>query len=414
VTATVSNPTLESDGARFGVPVSRLNYPNGIAGVHLSLSEMCRRIEDARSSFSMQQFAEMVVRNWARVPVSTVLTHRQCAQIFLDFVRAQVRYRPDPPGTEMTKSAAILMCVPGASICIPVGDCDDLTVAFDGLCAAYGIPVKILKQIFGESDQEHVLGLIQDDDGDWLPADPSAGPDKPVGWKAPATREDVIDPLDPASIRRVGANEAEFIGVGSSRRGVGSQYRGRRQMRASPPRTVAGLVSSGLVAPVGMGLTSEAEVDSLDAQLDAQYEALNKVISTCSMSAADKTSWQGNFNAWKSLHNYWQALAHAPWYNVGAEIAAVFSTGDVILQMNPYAANLAAWQQKAKVECVGYTPPPAVVQTPVPPPGTPSGLADFAKAAAAVSGVIVVGTVAYIAIDALGWLHAFRPPTRAR
>jgi hypothetical protein len=410
VAATVSNPTLESDGQRFGVPVSRLSYPAGIGGVHLSLAEMCRRIEDARSSFSMQQFAEMVVRNWAQVPVSTVLTHRQCAQIFLDFVRAQVRYRPDPPGTEMTKSAAILLCVQGAQICIPVGDCDDLTVAFDGLCAAYGIPVKILKQIFGESDQEHVLGLIQDDNGDWLAADPSAGPDKPVGWKAKATHEDIIDPLDPATIQRVGANEAEFIGVGSL-----SQYRGRRQMRRlQQPRSITGLVSTGLGAPVGVGLTSEAEVDSLDSQLDTQYDALNTVISTCSMSAADKSAWQGTYAAWKTLHKYWQDLGHAPWYNVGAELAAVFSTGDVINQMNPYAATLSAWQQKAKVDCLGYVPPPVVVQTPLPPPGTPSGLADFAKAAAAVSGVIVVGTVAYIAIDALGWVNAFMPPKRAR
>jgi hypothetical protein len=398
VTATVPNPTLESDGARFGVPVSRLNYPNGIAGVHLSLAEMCRRIEDARSSFAMQQFGEMVVRNWARVPVSTVLTHKQCAQIFLDFVRAQVRYRPDPPGTEMTKSASILLCVQGAQICIPVGDCDDLTVAFDGLCAAYGIPVKILKQIFGESDQEHVLGLIEDDNGDWLPADPSAGPDKPVGWKAQATREDIIDPLDPATIQRVGANEAEFIGVGSVtglvRNGFGAAHR-----RLSIP------------VRVGMGLTSEAEVDSLDSQLDTQYDALNTVITTAcpGMTAADKSAWSGAYAAWKALHNYWQSLGHAPWYNVGAEIAAIFSTSDILQQMNPYAVNLAAWQQKAKVDCHGYTPPPTVVQTPVPPPGTPSGLADFAKAAAAVSGVIIVGTVAYVVVDAFGWLKAIAP-----
>jgi hypothetical protein len=407
---TTAYPTVESDGARFGVPVTRLNYPAGIGGVRLSLTEMSRRIYEGIRAPSMQQFAEMIVRNWAQVPVSRVLTHKECAQIFLDYVKANVRYRPDPPGTEVTKSAAITLCVPGAQMCIPVEDCDGLVVAFDSLCGAYGIPVRIIKQIFGESDQEHVLGEIQDDDGTWYPADPSGPPDRPVGWKAPATREDVIDPLDPATIQRVGANEAEFIGVGSF-----SRYRDRRRpMRARPPRTVAGLVSAGLGAPVGMGLTSEAEVDSLDAQLDAQYEALNKVISTCSMSAADKTSWQGNFNAWKALHNYWQSLAHAPWYNVGAEIAAVFSTGDVILQMNPYAVNLAAWQQKAKAECAGYTPPPVVVQTPVAPPGTPSGLADFAKAAAAVSGVVVTATVAYIVVDALGWLKAFAPPKRAR
>lgn len=239
---TTSSPTLEGDAQRFGVAVTRVGYPSGIAGVHLSLTEMSKRIYEGMRAPSMQQFAEMVVRNWAQVPVQQHLTNKQAAEIFLDFVRAQVRYRADPPNTELTKSASITLCVPGAAICIPVGDCDDGTVALGTLAAAYGIPVRIIKQTYGGEDQEHVLVAIQDDDGTWYPADWSA-PGKPLGWKAPASHEDVIDPSDPASIGLVGAPDAEFVGVGKV-----------AFLRAPQRRnTLLGLVSVGLGAPIGVG-----------------------------------------------------------------------------------------------------------------------------------------------------------------
>lgn len=161
----------------------------------------------------MQQLAEMVIRNWAQVPVQQQLTNQQSAQLFLDYTRAQIRYRADPPNMELVKSAPISLCAPGAAACIPIGDCDDMTVAFLTLCGAFGIPIRILKQSFGNGEQEHVLGEIQTESGSWLAADPSV-PDKPLGWKAHASHEDVIDPSDPSSIGLVGAPEAEFIGVG--------------------------------------------------------------------------------------------------------------------------------------------------------------------------------------------------------
>ncbi len=412
---TTSYPTVEGDGARFGVPVSRLNYPAGIGGVHLSLTEMSRRIYEGIRAPSIQQFAEMVIRNWAQVPVSRVITNRDAAQIFLDYVKANVRYRPDPPGTEVTKSAAITLCVPGAQMCIPVEDCDGLVVAFDSLCGAYGIPVRIIKQVFGSSDQEHVLGEIQDDDGTWYPADPSGPPDKPVGWKAQATREDIIDPLDPATIQRVGANEAEFIGIGSRYRGVGalSRYRPRSRAVTRSPRTVSGLVSAGLGACVGMG-ASASDVQALGVQLDAQYEALNTVITTScpSMSASDRTAWEGAYTSWKTSYNHWISLINAPWYSIGQEVEAAFTLAStVIAEMQRYASVLADWQQRAKSICTGYAPPPAAAQaTPLPSGNT---LNDFAKATASVTGLVITGTLAYVIVDALGWLDVFKPPKRA-
>ena len=229
-------PTLEGDARLYGMAVKRVEYPAGIGGVRLSLSEIARRIYEGSRAPSMRAFAEGVIRNWARVPANVQVTNQQAAQTFLDYVRAAVRYRPDPPLTEYTQSAPISLCVPGAPMCVPVGDCDDLVTALATLAAAYGIPVHVVKQSFGGDQQEHVLVEMQDDAGQWLAADPSV-PDKPLGWKSPASHEDIIDPSDPSSIGLVGAPEAEFIGVGR----IGA-WHGRARMA----RSVVGLVSTGL------------------------------------------------------------------------------------------------------------------------------------------------------------------------
>jgi len=229
-------PTLEGDSRLYGVAVKRVEYPAGIGGVRLSLTEIAKRIYEGSRAPSMKAFAEFVVRNWAGIPPNVQLQNRRAAQILLDYVRAAVRYRPDPPLTEYTQSAAITLCVPGAPMCVPVEDCDGLVVAYATLTTAYGIPSHVIKQSFGGDQQEHVLVEIQDDNGDWLSADPSVQ-DRPIGWRAHALREDIIDPSDPSSIGLVGAPEAEFIGVG--RVGV---------WRGSVPtaRSVVGLVRTGL------------------------------------------------------------------------------------------------------------------------------------------------------------------------
>jgi Transglutaminase-like superfamily len=232
----VQVPTVEQDGQRFGLPVVRTAYPVGSDGVKLSLEQMARLIIEGSRSPTIRSMAEGIIRNWSRIPPNVQITNAQAAQTFLDYVRATVRYRADPPGSEYMQSAAVSLCAPGTSMCVQVGDCDDLSIALASLCSAYGIPVRILKQMFGADAQEHVLVAIQDDGGNWLPADPSA-PNKPLGWKAPASREDYIDPHDPATIASIVGREAEFVGVGHI-----SHWHGRVRVA----RSVVQLVGHGL------------------------------------------------------------------------------------------------------------------------------------------------------------------------
>jgi hypothetical protein len=288
-----------------------------VGGPRLSLTQMAQRIYEGMRAPSMQQFAEMIVRNWAKVPVQQHLTNQEAARIFLDFVREQVRYRPDPPNTELVKSAAITLCVPGAAMCVPVEDCDGLVVAFLTLCGAYGIPVHIIKQTYGSDDQEHVLGSIQDDDGTWYPADPSA-PGKPLGWKAPASHEDVIDPSDPSSIGMVGAPEAEFVGVGRT-----ANWRPRS---VRTPRGIAGLVSTGLGrGTVGLGTIFgyPTATDLADLLKAAAYDLqqLQSAQATC-------VGWPNNPVGW------------AAWQMDMQDVQASFADASRIAQLSITAAAL--------------------------------------------------------------------------
>jgi len=115
-------PSLEADGKRFGVPIDRRPYTIGAPGVRMTLERMGQMIREGAISPAMRQFAEGVVRA-AGVGVNDALTDKRAAQIMLDYVRAHVRYRPDPSMVEYVQSGAVSLCVPGASMCIPVGDC---------------------------------------------------------------------------------------------------------------------------------------------------------------------------------------------------------------------------------------------------------------------------------------------------
>jgi transglutaminase-like putative cysteine protease len=186
------------------------------AGPEETLRKMALKIrEAARDPASLkvlQPFAEAIVREHHATDDRSV-THRRAAQLFLDHIRANVRYRPDPPLVEFVKGAALTLCVPGAEACIPIGDCDDLVTALGSLCMAYGIEVKVVAQDFGPEDDLHVILVVRDDDGSWLAADPSH-PTLPVGRRLPAMKETIVDPLSPGDLN-LDAPEGEFVSLGA-------------------------------------------------------------------------------------------------------------------------------------------------------------------------------------------------------
>jgi prolyl 4-hydroxylase len=200
--------SAEEDGRRFGMKIDRRKY----SGTPHTLNRMAALIREGSTSPAMRQFAEMVVKN-SGVESSHQISNEAAAQILLDYVRDNVRYRPDPNQVEYVQAASITLCIPGAQMCIPVEDCDGMVVALGSLMGAYGIPVKILKQTYaGDVESEHVLLLFESNAGRWLAADP-ADPDRhSVGWRAPAEKELVIDPLDPSN---TGEQAQEFVGVGA-------------------------------------------------------------------------------------------------------------------------------------------------------------------------------------------------------
>ena len=206
-------PSVEVDRSAFNMKITRQEFPVGVAGVRLSLSEIARRIREGGRSPSVRSFAAHIVKA-AGISASQTIDATQTAEVFLSYVHANVQYAPDPVMTEFNQIAEVTLCVPGAPMCIPVGDCDDLIVALGSLLMSYGVPVRIVKQTFGAADQEHVLLQFQTEDGSWIYIDPSVK-DQPLGWHAPASEEVMIDPLDPAAIGMVaGTPEAEYIGVG--------------------------------------------------------------------------------------------------------------------------------------------------------------------------------------------------------
>lgn len=190
-----------------GIPVVNGVYPEGEAGIQKSLHVMCRKIREGMATAVMKSFAGNVLKEYG---FPTGVYQRTAA--LLDFVRKHVAYAPDALGTEQIQSAAITLCVAGAPVCIPVGDCDDLVVALATLIAALGMEVRVTRQIFGGDHQQHVLLEVKDEKGKWIAADPSSKT-MPVGRKAQAAQETYCSPWD-ADVTGL-ADVAQFVGIGA-------------------------------------------------------------------------------------------------------------------------------------------------------------------------------------------------------
>jgi hypothetical protein len=222
-----------------GIRLTRHEYPEGVAGVEMSLREMARRIREGR--------LDPDVRGWAGQAIIAAGrpegVFERCAAI-LGAVRNRTVYAPDPVGTEYVASAAATLCL-RKGLCVRAGDCDDLSIALGAAVMSIGIPVRVIKQTFGAQDQEHVLIEAQREDGSWFPMDPST--DLPCGRSHPASAEFRLDPMNPSMVGLTGVPEAEFVGIGRPRAGLA-------------PRRVGAVGHRGGLAPRvvrrGMGQTS--------------------------------------------------------------------------------------------------------------------------------------------------------------
>ena len=302
-------PSIEVDRSAFGLKVTRQEFPVGVAGVRLSLTEIARRIREGGKSPSVRAFGEFVVKN-AGYSSSTTLDAMQYGEVFLNYIHQNVRYTPDPVMTEFNQIAEVTLCTPGAPMCIPCGDCDDLLVALGSLLMASGVPVRIVKQTFGAADQEHVLVQFQTENGDWIYADPSVK-DQSLGWHAPASEEVMIDPLDSAAIGMVaGTPEAEFIGIGNPRYGAAMVLADRRRRN--------------LGAPAATTVTVDPFIQSAN-----DLATMNTVIAAGD-SGISGSNWQGAVASYQAAGNQ-GATVIGPEV-VGASSAASGITGPIVQQ----------------------------------------------------------------------------------
>jgi hypothetical protein len=107
-----------ADDIRAGVPIVTETYADGEPGIQKSLAEICRKVREGAPTAVMKSFAGNVLKQ-AGFPRSA----RERATALFEYVRKNVGYMPDALGTEQIQTAAVTLCVDGAPICIPIGDC---------------------------------------------------------------------------------------------------------------------------------------------------------------------------------------------------------------------------------------------------------------------------------------------------
>lgn len=188
------------------VPYVRKPYPDGEAGIRMSLEQICAKVKESSPTPVFRSFAGNILRQ-AKFP----RTNEEKARTLYDHVKATVGYTHDPPGTELVQAAPITLCVEGAPICIPIGDCDDIVCALASLCAACGLEVEIVRQFFGDGHQQHVICEVRLENGKWFPLDATTSRFI-AGEKAKASKETRMNPWRDGSPAGL---QAEFVGIGA-------------------------------------------------------------------------------------------------------------------------------------------------------------------------------------------------------
>lgn len=376
-----------------GLAVSCQDYPAGQAGVDRTINKVVSYILEGRHNALAKQFAEGIIQQ-AGYATNDPLTNKQAAQAFLDFVRANVRYRPDPHMTETVQNPTITLCVPGASACIPVEDCDGGTAVLGWLNTAYGTPVRLVIQHFN-SDTDHVLLEIQDDNGQWLACDFSNfnSDNMPVGWKPSSESEYRIDPFDSDNLKMAGARDVEFVAVGR----VPHAY---AMLGRLPPRTV-GRVSRAIKRRVGDANAMQAAATDLQNEVGLVITAGDGYVEdtppdyTSALSAYKAAGQAGATVVGPEIDlagasAVTQPLTHQAWVSNGDLQALITADAPTVATAKQYISNMhALWQQAITdgMEAL-LSPNPTRAEDPHPAVSAKSALAW-------VIGLGVVGGLAY-------------------
>lgn len=177
------NPALPANATRRA-------YPDGAAGIRMSLEAMAQKMREGRIDPGVRGWAIQALKD-ANIDGRAGQSTRKQADALLTAFRAVTTYAPDPYGVEYIPSAAATLCL-RPNLCVSGEDCDGLSVALGSLMLSIGIPTQIVKQTFGGDAQEHVLIAIYDG-SNWLYADPSTR--LPLGSAVDAVSEIWIDPM---------------------------------------------------------------------------------------------------------------------------------------------------------------------------------------------------------------------------
>jgi hypothetical protein len=203
-------PSVDSARVALGdVKVETRPHPAGKKGADISLNEVAKRIREGRNDPHVKGWAGKVL-----VAAGKPKGNIEQSQALLDALRKQTMYVPDPVGTELNVAARHTLCLTD-KLCMPAGDCDDVSVALGAAIMSVGIPVQVVGQSFnGKTDAPtHVLIAIDTTEG-WKHIDPSSSTMN-VGETFPATKEWWIDPMEINGFALSGAEgSGDFVGVG--------------------------------------------------------------------------------------------------------------------------------------------------------------------------------------------------------
>jgi hypothetical protein len=312
-------------------------YAEGADGIDQSIAAMLKKIREGRN--------DPRVRKWAIEQLSAAGIDgrgndsvKSKTQVLLDSFRASTSYSPDPVGTEFIPSAAATLCL-DPNLCVRGDDCDGLTTAFCAVMLSIGIPARVVKQEFGYGQQQHVLAQVEDENGEWLYADPSTR--LPVGSAAHATHEEFFDPMDELS-RTTGTAGNEIVTLGRAPI-IEAEYETIVATLAAPPATPF----------------DQAQVD-LTNQVELPIQAGDEYLTEATPDYAYAVSaYQAAGNAGATsvgpeidLAGVWwvtQPLTHPAW-ETNAELQAIPSANATIEQAQlaqMYAKGMAAQYQQA-------------------------------------------------------------------